>query len=44
VAGDGQGEAGSIRLLGLDNIQKEREAKAQISAVFDEISLLDSPV
>jgi ABC-2 type transport system ATP-binding protein len=34
-------EAGSIRLLGLDNIQKEREAKAQISAVFDEIPFQD---
>jgi ABC-2 type transport system ATP-binding protein len=34
-------EAGSIQLLGLDNIQKEREAKEQISAVFDEIPFQD---
>jgi ABC-2 type transport system ATP-binding protein len=34
-------EAGSIQLLGLDNIKKEREAKEQISAVFDEIPFQD---
>jgi ABC-2 type transport system ATP-binding protein len=34
-------EAGGIQLLGLDNIQKEREAKEQISAVFDEIPFQD---
>jgi ABC-2 type transport system ATP-binding protein len=34
-------EAGSIQLLGLDNIKQEREAKEQISAVFDEIPFQD---
>jgi ABC-2 type transport system ATP-binding protein len=34
-------EAGSIQMLGLDNIKKEREAKEQISVVFDESPFQD---
>jgi ABC-2 type transport system ATP-binding protein len=30
-------EAGTIQLLGMDNIKNEREVKEQLSAVFDEI-------
>jgi ABC-type multidrug transport system ATPase subunit len=37
-------ETGSIQLLGLDNIKKEREAKEQISAVFDEIPFQDHSI
>lgn len=34
-------DSGSIKMLGLDNIEHEREIKSQISAVFDDIPFHD---
>ena len=34
-------DSGSIKMLGLDNIEHEQEAKSQIAAVFDDIPFQD---
>ena len=34
-------DSGTIKMLGLDNIEHEREVKGQISAVFDELPFHD---